>query len=192
MADRSFYYSDHNQIKEYYALPEGTRKELFRGRLYDMAAPNRNHQKIAGKLFQWIANYLDETDKDCEVYHAPFDVHIQKKDELHDYDSIVQPDISVVCDKKKLTEQGCEGAPDWIIEIVSPGNSQHDYYDKLFLYRDGGVREYWIVDPVCRRILVNYFEDEESPVTIYGFSDKIPVRISEATKMIFRNTRSIF
>ncbi len=177
---------EHDEINEYYALPEGSRKELIWGRIYDMAAPNRLHQRLSMLLSNTIFNYIDSKGGGCEVYTAPFDVHIIEKNYSEKpVNSIFQPDISVICDKDKLNAHGCEGAPDWIIEIVSPGSVGRDYYDKAHLYRSGGVREYWIVDPIKERILVNVFEDADAPLTIYGFSDKIPVHIYEGFEIDF-------
>ena len=101
-------------IEDIYALPEGQRAELIDGQIYDMAPPNRRHQRISGKLHQAIANYIDSKNGECEVYAAPFAVFLNEDDRNY-----VEPDISVICDKNKLTDKGCNGAPDWIIEIVS-------------------------------------------------------------------------
>ena len=91
--------------------------------------------------------------------------------------TIVEPDISVICDRNKLTEKGCTGAPDWIIEIISPGNSSHDYIRKLNLYADAGVREYWIVNPVNHTVFVYHLEENKFEVSSYTFQDKIKVHI---------------
>lgn len=180
MADMQFF-EKHYTLEDYQALPEGARVELIRGRFYNMAGPNRRHQRLSGQIEFQIAKMLDERKGDCEMYHAPFDVHLEKGTEKnHFMDTVVQPDISVICDKDKLTDQGCEGAPDWIIEIISPGNTQHDYVDKLMLYKQNGVREYWIVDPIHERVLVYYFEakdEDDDQIMICGFKDKVPVHI---------------
>ena len=128
-------------IEDIYALPEGTRAELIDGQIYYMAPPSRNHQKIAGKLFTIISQYIDIKGGTCEPYIAPFAVFLNENDKNY-----VEPDISVICDPNKLNDKGCTGAPDWIIEIVSPGSRRMDYFTKLFKYRTAGVREYWIVD----------------------------------------------
>ena len=125
-----------------YALPEGIRAELIDGRIYYMAPPSRKHQAIAGKLFKTISNYINSKGSSYEPYIAPFAVFLNADDKNY-----VEPDISVICDKNKLTDKGCTGAPDWIIEIVSPCSRRMDYFIKLFKYRTAGVREYWIVDP---------------------------------------------
>ena len=141
---------------DYYNLPEDVRAELIDGRLiYNQAAPSRIHQTILGELHTIINNYIKLKRGSCRVYPAPFAVRLRK-----DRKTIVEPDISVICDSNKLTDMGCTGAPDWIIEIVSPGNSSHDYITKLNLYADARVREYWIVDPDKHSIFVYYLEQK--------------------------------
>lgn len=111
-------------------------------------APLRVHQRIAGNLFTKIDHYLE--DKTCEAYIAPFDVRlVNKRKSTPDNQiiSVVQPDISVICDKSKLDDRGCIGAPDWVIEILSPGNNKREMQDKFDLYQENGVREYWVVYP---------------------------------------------
>ncbi len=157
---------------DYYALPEDVRAELIDGQIYYQAAPSRIHQKLLGKIHQRIANYIDLKSGSCEVYPAPFAVKLWE-----DKKTIVEPDISVICDPDKLTERGCTGAPDWIIEIVSPGNSSHDYIRKLNLYADAGVREYWIVNPINHTVLVYHLEESKFEVSSYTFQDKIKVNI---------------
>lgn len=98
---------------------------------------------------------------------------------MEDRETIVEPDISVICDRNKLTDRGCNGAPDWIIEIVSPSNSSYDYITKLNLYADAGVREYWIVDPSKETVFVYYLEKTDFKVETYTFQDNIKVNIYE-------------
>lgn len=159
-------------IDDIYALPDGERAELIDGDIYYMAPPNRIHQKISWKLHQAIANYIDSNKGTCEVYAAPFAVFLNE-----DNKNYVEPDISVICDKNKLTDKGCKGAPDWIIEIVSTGSRRMDYYTKLFKYRTAGVREYWIVDPEKERVTVYNFEKETTDE--YTFNSPVPVGIYE-------------
>ncbi len=126
------------------------RVEIIKGKVMLMSpAPNVNHQRLSGKLSYQIAHYLHR--KQCELFVAPFDVKLynSKKEHLSDDKafSVVQPDLCVICDKNKLTKQGCEGAPDWIIEIVSRGNSKKDLLLKYALYQENGVEEYWLVYP---------------------------------------------
>ncbi|HJB28490.1 MAG TPA: Uma2 family endonuclease [Candidatus Blautia faecavium] len=157
-------------IEDIYALPDGTRAELIDGQLYYMAPPSRRHQKILLSLSRKIADYLDSKGGSCEVDIAPFAVFLSADDVNY-----VEPDISVICDKSKLSDKGCNGAPDWIIEIVSPSSRRLDYYTKLFKYRTAGVREYWIVDPDKNRILVYNFESEDTGD--YTFSDIVKAGI---------------
>lgn len=162
-------------IDDIYNLPEGQRAELINGQIYDMAPPSTTHQRICGRLHQAIANYIDSNDGNCEVFSAPFAVFLNEDNKTY-----VEPDISVICEPDKLTERGCTGAPDWIIEIISPSNPEHDYVRKLNLYLDAGVREYWIVDPRDRKILVYYLKNEHTEdftVKPYTFQDKIKVNI---------------
>ena len=143
-------------IEDIYALPDGQRAELIDGQMYMMAAPSRTHQRICLALLRKIADYIDEKGGLCEVDIAPFAVFLNADDKTY-----VEPDISVICDKSKLNDKGCNGAPDWIIEIVSTGSRQMDYYRKLFKYHMTGVREYWIVDEQKDCITVYNFENED-------------------------------
>ncbi|MCI9336723.1 MAG: Uma2 family endonuclease [Lachnospiraceae bacterium] len=158
-------------IEDIYALPEGQRAELIDGLMYMMAPPKTIHQRISGALHAAIYQYLKSRKGSCEVFAAPFAVFLSA-----DGKNYVEPDISVICDKNKLNEYGCNGAPDWIIEIVSPSDSHRDYGIKLFKYRTAGVREYWIVNPITQTVTVYDFEDE-SRTNQYTFDDEIPVCI---------------
>ncbi len=158
-------------IDDIYALPDGQRAELIDGHIYDMAPPNRIHQKLISRLSQTITNYIDAKHGGCELYPAPFAVFLNKDDRNY-----VEPDISVICDKHKLDDRGCNGAPDWIIEIVSPSTEPMDYGIKLFKYRSAGVREYWIINPRTRTVNVFDFEHDQKSAQ-YSFEDEIPVCI---------------
>ncbi len=164
--------SDFYTENDYYNLPENVRAELIDGQFYDMAAPSRIHQEILNTINNTIYNYIHSKKGDCRVYPAPFAVKL-----FNDRKTVVEPDISVICDPNKLTDQGCSGAPDWIIEIISPSTSSHDYVRKLNLYLDAGVREYWIVDPTQKHIVVYYLEKTQFKMTTYTFQDKIKVNI---------------
>ena len=155
-----------------YNLPDGERAELIDGQIYYMAPPTRRHQLIAGNLFTIINTYIKSRGGSCEPYIAPFAVFLNADDKNY-----VEPDISVICDKSKLTDKGCNGAPDWIIEIVSSGSRRMDYYTKLFKYRTAGVREYWIVDPSKNLIIVYNFEQGETEQ--YTLQDSIKAGIYE-------------
>ncbi len=146
---------------DYRTWPDDERWELIDGTAWNMGpAPNRYHQRYSIELTRQIANYLQG--HPCEVYAAPFDVLLPgHADEAEDdIDTVVQPDISVICDKNKLTEKGCTGAPDWTIEILSPYTSRKDMTIKYELYRRHGVREYWIVDPGNRYVHVYLLDDK--------------------------------
>ena len=158
-------------IKDIYDLPDGQRAELIDGMMYDMAPPSRIHQEISGELFAEIRNYIKTKKGSCNVYAAPFAVFLNKDDKTY-----LEPDISVICDKNKLSGRGCEGAPDWIIEIVSPSSQTMDYLIKLWKYRAAGVREYWIVNPASETIQVYSFEGAADSAQ-YSFSDIIKVGI---------------
>ena len=158
-------------IADIYALPDGQRAELIDGQMYMMAPPSRVHQKISGALYHRIISYIESHNGSCEVYAAPFAVFLSKDDLNY-----VEPDISVICDNGKLDDRGCNGAPDWVIEIVSQSSQRMDYLTKLFKYRTAGVREYWIVNPMKRTVLVYLFGENEDS-TQYLFEDEIPVEI---------------
>lgn len=165
-------------IDDIYALPDGQRAELIDGQMYMMAPPNRRHQRILLSLSRKIADYIDKKGGSCEVDIAPFAVFLNADDKNY-----VEPDISVICDPDKLTDKGCTGAPDWIIEIVSPGSRRTDYYTKLFKYHTVRVKEYWIVDPEKNRILVYNFASED--IGDYTFSDAVKAGIYEDLEIDF-------
>lgn len=139
---------------DYLKWPQEERWEIINGVAYDMSpAPSRRHQEIAVELIRQFANFL--VDKPCRVYGAPFDVVFpQGSGDEKEIDSVVQPDVLVVCDKTKLTERGCEGAPDLIIEILSTSTVQKDIREKFLLYEKEGVKEYWIIHPSDQTVLV--------------------------------------
>ena len=157
--------------EDIYALPDGQRAELIDGHMFMMAPPNFKHQKIIMELSSVIHQYIKRHNGNCEVLPAPFAVFLNEDDLNY-----VEPDISVICDKNKLTEKGCNGAPDWVIEVTSPSNPQNDYGIKLFKYRTAGVREYWIVNPQKKTVTVFDFESEKKS-NQYSFEDEIPVCI---------------
>ena len=158
-------------IEDIYSLPEGQRAELIDGQIYMMAPPNARHQDIIFSLSRKIADYIDANEGTCKIYLAPYAVFLNADDK--DY---VEPDISVICDKSKLDDKGCNGAPDWIVEVVSPSTQRMDYIVKLFKYRTAGVREYWIVNPIIKTIQTYSFDGEEDS-NQFSFIDEIPVHI---------------
>ena len=156
-------------IEDIYALPDGQRAELIDGQLYMMTPPNRRHQELVVELSSAILQHIRRKNGSCKVYPAPFAVFLNADDKTY-----VEPDISVICDRNKLDDRGCKGAPDWIIEIVSPSSRRMDYRSKHNLYGDAGVREYWIVDPEKERVTVYHYEEDDAP-TIFLFTQPIPV-----------------
>lgn len=166
-------------IDDIYALPEGQRAELIDGVIYNMAPPNIKHQRISNYLSTEISLYIRSKKGDCEVFTAPFAVFLNANEKTY-----VEPDISVICDKNKLSNgKGCMGAPDWVIEIVSSSSKHMDYFIKLFKYRTAGIREYWIVDPVREIIAVYNFEKETAEH--YVFTDKVKAGIYEDLEIDF-------
>ena len=128
--------------------------EIIEGKLFRMAAaPSRIHQKVAGKLHYHLYGFL--AGKPCEAYTAPFDVRLPKTSTRNeDIYTVVQPDICVICDKDKLDDAGCIGAPDLIVEILSPGNNQKELHHKYEVYQESGVKEYWIIQPIEQTLLI--------------------------------------
>lgn len=158
----------YDMIKE-----EPTLAELIDGKLYLLSAPNTKHQQISGRMFYRIMDHIFSHEGKCQVYAAPFDVRLFADDK-----TVVQPDISVICDPDKMTERGCSGAPDWVTEIVSESNSSHDYVRKLMKYQKAGVREYWIVDPYQELISVYNFEDPQRTAQ-YTWGETVPSGVLE-------------
>lgn len=159
--------------EDYYALPEDIRAELIDGQFYYMSTPSRIHQEILGFLFKKISNYIDFKKGNCRVYPTPFAVKLFEDNDK----TIVEPDISVICNPDKLTDRGCTGAPDWIIEIISPSTASHDYIRKLNLYADAGVQEYWIVDPAKKSVYVYCLEETKFETATFTFQDRIKANI---------------
>ena len=161
----------------FYSLPVGQRAELISGRLSMVAPPNTRHQSLVSEFTVTIGSYIRSKGGNCKVFPAPFAVFLNKDDQNY-----VEPDISVICDKSKLNDKGCSGAPDWIIEIISPSTSRIDYGVKLFKYRTAGVREYWIVNPVKKTVTVYDFENEEK-TNQYDFDETIASCIYDDLKI---------
>jgi Uma2 family endonuclease len=162
--------------RDYLNWPHEERWELIDGIPYAMSpAPSRKHQKILGELFAEFRNYL--TDKECEVYPAPFDVRLLAESKSDDeVMNVVQPDITVVCDKNKLDDRGCNGTPELIVEILSPSTGKHDRWLKYKLYERAGVKEYWIVEPQNETVEVYMLEDNRYMLHgVYGKEDAVKV-----------------
>ena len=159
-------------LEQYQALPENRRVEVFEGVIYDMASPSQEHQTILTELLVSLRNYIRDNNGNCSVFPAPFDVKLNDAPLI-----IVQPDLMIVCDKDKLDGKRCNGAPDFIIEIVSPGNPSDDYIRKLYYYKNYGVREYWIVDPRRKKVIVYRLNQTDFEMETYTFHDTIKVNI---------------
>ncbi len=159
-------------LEQYEALPENKRVEVFEGVIYNMASPSEIHQTISTELTTILNIYIKSKKGSCKVFHAPFDVKLDDNPL-----TIVQPDLMIVCDKDKLDGKRCNGAPDFIIEIVSSSNPSDDYIRKLYYYKNYGVREYWIVDPRCQKVIVYYLNQTDFEMKIYTFQDNIKVNI---------------
>lgn len=158
-------------VDDYLELPDDIRVELIDGVLYEMHAPAAVHQIISMELSAELHDHIKKNHGKCRVFTAPFDIQLNKDDK-----TMVQPDILVICKRSGYTAERGIGAPDLVMEILSRSTRSRDMLLKLNKYADAGVREYWIIDPDDRKIIVYYFEDD-SLSGIYDFNDKIPVRI---------------
>lgn len=160
-------------IDDYYDLPEETRVELIDGYFYDMASPGAVHQQIQVSVSAQLYNYIKKKKGSCKVFTAPFDVRLNRDDK-----TMVQPDVLVICKKENFTEKRGEGAPDMVVEILSPSTAKKDTTLKLRKYMAAGVREYWVIDPKNKRIIVYYTDDEGVMLpSIYGFDCEVQVNI---------------
>ncbi|GHV74509.1 hypothetical protein AGMMS49940_18110 [Spirochaetia bacterium] len=165
----------HYTYADYLAWETDKRYELMDGTAYMMASPSVIHQQISGELSRQFSNFL--LGKPCEVFSAPLDVRLfPRKD--HTDDTVVQPDLLVVCDKTKLSGGGsCDGVPDLMIEIISPSNTVQELLKKFNYYLDAGVREYWVVNPDTQTVQVHVLENGHFVSTIYKKDSAIPVSI---------------
>jgi Uma2 family endonuclease len=147
--------------------------ELIKGKIFKKsAAPNRKHQEVSMNLSRILGSCLKG--QKCKVYAAPFDVRFSRDPEDKKVDSVVQPDISVICDPSKLDDRGCFGAPDLIVEILSPNNSRVELQNKFELYEEFGVREYWVIHPVeCSLLIYKLVEGKFQPSRLFTSGDKI-------------------
>ncbi len=163
---------------DYLTWPEDERWEIIDGIPYMQATPTPLHQDILGELLRQIANYL--TDKPCKIYPAPFCVRLpQDEKNEQDVKNVVEPDISIICDKSKIDDKGCNGAPDMIIEIISSSSIKKDRIIKFNKYEKASVKEYWIVEPDQKIISVFILEDNLTygRPKLYSDEDKITVSI---------------
>lgn len=159
-------------LEDYYAIPDGMRVELIDGVIYDSSAPTVIHQMLVGEIWLSLKNYVDKNKGECMPVMSPLDVQLNC-----DNHTMVQPDVLVVCDKEKIINRCIYGAPDFIVEILSTSTAKKDKTIKLAKYREAGVREYWMVDSIKKKVIVyNFIQNEHM---IYGFEDKVPVAIFE-------------
>lgn len=166
------------------------RVELFKGMIAKMSpAPNRRHQEISGSIFLEIGNFL--INRPCKIFSAPFDVRLPVSSKKGKTDTVVQPDICVVCDVSILDEQGCNGAPSLVVEILSPGNSVREMKDKFELYEQSLIPEYWIVDPQKESLIIyslntqNQYTGSKPYVTGEQFSSDILQGLAIEVKKVF-------
>lgn len=160
-------------VQDILDLPEGERAELLDGEIFFMASPTTTHQEIVGWIYAEIRNYIKEKNGKCRVFISPFAVFLKNDDKNY-----VEPDVCVICDRDKLDNRGCHGAPDWIVEVVSSSSRRMDYYRKLSAYQEAGVREYWLVDSLKKTIVVYNLEQEEMPA-VHPFGDLVKSGIYE-------------
>ena len=161
-------------VDDYCALPEDIRTELIDGVFYDMSSPSVTHQLVIGELYLQFKACERKHKGKCRVILSPCDVQLNK-----DKYTMVQPDLMVVCDLEKIKGRNCFGAPDLIVEVLSPSSRSHDCVLKLNKYRKSGIREYWIADPEHRQVITYLFDDPARPACeIYSFTDIIPIHIS--------------
>ncbi len=159
-------------LTDYYALPDDQRAELIDGVLYDMGAPSTNHQLIAGEVHRQISNYIQGKGGKCVPFISPVDVQLDR-----DEKTMVEPDVAIVCNRNQVIRRCIYGAPDFVLEVISPGTKLKDYTTKLMKYMQAGVREYWLADPDQNTILVYFFEDAVCCPVIYPLDGEIPVYI---------------
>lgn len=172
-------------LEEYETYPEEKRVEVLEGIPYAMSAPSIRHQDILGELFFLIKDYIRKKNGSCRTFISPCDVKLADAPL-----TIVQPDLMIVCDTSKLDKNRCNGAPDFIIEVVSPGNAAQDYVRKLNYYQAHGVKEYWIVDPDNQIITVYNFE-KEIYANRFTFDDKVNVGIYEDLWIDFSSLKDL-
>jgi Uma2 family endonuclease len=153
---------------------EHIRAEIMDGEVVAMAPPSAPHQAVVGELFYRIRTFLEG--KPCKVYPAPYAVRLKPQEDGSD-DTVLEPDVVVVCDPAKRDRQGCKGAPDLIIEVLSPSTARYDRIVKYRKYQEAGVREYWIVDPDTQSIQVCVLENGRYVVSMYDEADTAPVSV---------------
>lgn len=165
-------------LDDYLALPDDLRVELIDGVFYDMAAPTSGHQAISGYIHKLLLDHVITKGGKCLPLMSPLDVQLDQDDY-----TVVQPDVVIVCDREKFRNGRVFGAPDFIAEVLSPSTRKKDMFLKLKKYSEAGVREYWMIDPLRKAVIVYDLEKEALPA-LYGFEDRVPVRIWNGECMI--------
>ncbi|MDD2971073.1 MAG: Uma2 family endonuclease [Lachnospiraceae bacterium] len=158
-------------IEDYYQIPDEQRVELIDGYFYDMTAPVPLHQLIAGEVHRQIANFILDEGGDCIPFISPIDVQLDC-----DEKTMVQPDVIILCDRDKMNNKNIYGAPEFVMEVLSPSTRRKDCLKKLDKYENAGVKEYWIVDPDKKKLLAYFFEEDLMP-TIYGLEGEVPLKL---------------
>jgi len=166
---------------DYLSWLDDVRRELIDGIVKRMSAPLSIHAEISSEISWHLGAIVKRNKGKCKVFHAPFDVRFPKQGETADdkIDTVVQPDICVICDLSKIDRRGCCGAPDMIVEILSPSTGKRDMFDKFILYEESGVKEYWVVYPDSRAINVFLLQDngKYDDGTLYELEGKVPVHV---------------
>lgn len=165
-------------IEDYFAMPDDIRVELIDGVIYDMAAPTFDHQEIAGEIYRQIANYIMDNNGECRAGISPIDVQLDCDDK-----TMVQPDVLILCNNEKILKGRVFGAPDFVLEVISPSTKRKDYFKKLAKYENAGVREYWILDPYKKQLLVFFFEGDIY-AQLHDLTQSVPIHIYEGKLQI--------
>ena len=160
-------------IQDIEALPEDVRAELIDGQIYYMTPPVRIHQEIITEVLVAVHSYIKAHKGDCKIYPAPLGVYLNGETGR----DLLEPDLVLICNHDRLHDKGCMGAPDWVMEVISPSTRSRDYAIKLFKYRTAGVREYWIVNPEKEIIHVYRFDQNPEVVDVYRFDEEVPFSI---------------
>ncbi|GHV92056.1 hypothetical protein AGMMS50268_25590 [Spirochaetia bacterium] len=186
--DYNLYEDQHYTYADMLEWDEDLRAEIIDGEVYLMSPPARFHQEINSELHGQLWAFLKG--KPCKLYPVPFGVRLFPKEDLSD-DTVVEPDIVVVCDHSKLDDRGCKGAPDLVIEILSPSNTQRDRIVKFRKYLAAGVREYWIVDPNQKTVEIHILKAGQYVTTVYDATEEAPVSVLPGCKIKLQDVFSV-
>ncbi len=179
-------------LEDYYALPDERRVELIDGVIYDMSAPTLLHQLIGGQIYSVIRAYIEKSGGKCLPLYAPVDVRLDCDDK-----TMVQPDVLILCDESKRTKRYIMGAPDFCLEVLSKSTRRKDCIKKLQKYTDAGVKEYWIIDPYAKTLLVYHWKDDYTPhmypltgkVGLALYDDKLEIDLDKIADLIVDDER---